>query len=86
MIALSGFGSFNRAWGPFNFMGLTRKYQVNRIFLRDLRQTRYQCGIAGLTKNMTKRPNISSQAIGRRGIEKVDYPSEKAPCGRLSRA
>ena len=44
LIALSGFGSFNRAWEPFNFMALTRKYQVNRIFLRDLRQTWYHCG------------------------------------------
>jgi hypothetical protein len=71
LIALSGFGSFNRAWEPFNFMALTRKYQVNRIFLRDLRQTWYHCGIAGLTKNIDDTAEYLTQVIGRRGIEKV---------------
>lgn len=68
LIAFSGFGSFHRAWEPFNFMGLTRKYPLNRIFIRDLRQTWYHWGINGHTKNYDETAEYLSEAIGSHGI------------------
>ena len=73
LIAFSGFGAgVNRhTAAPFNYMGITRKYQVNKVFLRDLRLTWYHWGLNGLTKNLDETAEYLSRAIGSHGIAKV---------------
>ncbi len=52
LIAFSGFATRYRPWEGFHFQGLTRKYAVNKLFLRDARQAWYHQGLPNLSANV----------------------------------
>ncbi|MEQ1931118.1 MAG: hypothetical protein ABL957_11415 [Parvularculaceae bacterium] len=71
LIVFSGFATRYRPWEAFHFMGLTRKYAVNRLFLRDPKQAWYHQGIDGVSSCVDETAAFIAGVIAERGIDKT---------------
>jgi len=70
---LIAFGGIAGALGipPFEFFNLTRKHDVNKIYLRDLSQTWYHSGLPGVSKSIDDTATFLRRKIDDTGVNKV---------------
>lgn len=71
LVAFSGFATRYRPWESFHFMGLTRKYPVNRLFFRDSKQAWYHQGLPGVSTCVDETAAYIAGVIAERGITKT---------------
>ena len=71
LVAFSGFATRYRPWESFHFMGLTRKYPVNKLFFRDVKQAWYHQGIPGVSTCVDETAAYIASIISERNITKT---------------
>lgn len=71
LVAFSGFATRYRPWESFHFMGLTRKYPVNKLFFRDSKQAWYHQGIPGVSSCVDETAAYIASVIAERNIKKT---------------
>ena len=70
---LIAFGGILGAMGipPFEFFSLTREMQVNKIYLRDLKQAWYHHGLPGVADNINDLVLFLDNILDKNGVEKT---------------
>ena len=70
---LIAFGGIYGALGiaPFEFFNLTKNYEVNRIYIRDLYQSWYHKGLPGLAKDIQDIALFLKYAVEKTKVERV---------------
>jgi hypothetical protein len=70
---LIAFGGIYGALGmaPFEFFNLTKNYEVNKIYIRDLYQCWYHRGLPELAKDIEDIALFLKKAVNKTGVERV---------------
>ncbi|MEQ1931119.1 MAG: hypothetical protein ABL957_11420 [Parvularculaceae bacterium] len=71
LVAFSGFATRYRPWESFHFMGLTRKYPVNKLFFRDTKQAWYHQGVPGVSTNVDETAAYIASVIAERSVKRT---------------
>ncbi len=69
LIIFSGFGDFITM--PFEFSNITKKLDVNKIYLRDFSRTWYHSGLFGISKSIDETAFFLKRKIDESGANKV---------------